>query len=87
MLWARRAIHQARHPPTVLTSIFQLFLFTHYARQLSRIWQTPSRNRDSRRSRPRCGRVAAKWCADERSQTGRWLAKSGDYTLRELAHL
>src|SRR5580692_5645529 len=32
--------------------------------------QTPSRNRDSRRSRSRCGRVAAKLCDDERSQTG-----------------
>src|SRR5579864_5051346 len=32
--------------------------------------QTPSRNRDSRRSQTRCGRVAAKWCAGERSQTG-----------------
>src|SRR5579864_5552875 len=26
-----------RRPPSVLTSIFQLFLFTHYAHQLSRI--------------------------------------------------
>jgi hypothetical protein len=32
--------------------------------------QTPSRNRDSRRSRSQCGRAVARWCADERSRIG-----------------
>ena len=32
-----RAIHQPRRPPSALASILQLFLFTHYAHQLSRI--------------------------------------------------
>src|SRR5271163_110268 len=61
-------------PSTSLSPIctdFDLSAVPLYSLCTSTEWnmQTPSRNRDSRRSRARYWRVAAKWCADERSQT------------------
>jgi hypothetical protein len=58
-------------PPSCTDFDSSVVPLSHYAHQVEANMETPSRIRDSRRSRVRCGRAAAKWRADGRSQMGR----------------
>jgi hypothetical protein len=60
--------------PAVPTLIFQLFIFCLLCSSVGSNTGTPSRNRDNRRNRARCGQVAAKWFLDGRSQISTQLS-------------